>query len=154
RKSRNFLAWGSFSAALFKKFSFTSHRAMTFSPVKWVRLCPPRPPLPITAMLSFSIAPRARRNAGAPSTAAPAATLVWRKRRRGRVGRERGGGGEGGGRPKENARGAGAGEGEKVRRTKPRPGAPRQHLRPFPAGKNPPERGPETPPPPGGRGRG
>src|SRR5262245_5375011 len=54
------------------------------------RLAPPRPPLPMTAMLSLLLGSRARRKAGAPRRAAPAAAAPRRKPRRlGRARRER-----------------------------------------------------------------
>src|SRR5262245_42152058 len=77
RKSVNFFAAGYFAPAASSAFALTSHRATMFSEATLFRLEAPRPPVPMTAMLSLLVS-RARRKAGA-TTAAPAAA---RKRRR------------------------------------------------------------------------
>ena len=65
-----FAGLGCFTAAAFRFLSLTSQRATMFSPENLPRLLAPRPPVPIIAMLSFSLRLRARTMLGAEKAVA------------------------------------------------------------------------------------
>src|SRR5438128_817244 len=68
RKSENLFADGYLAAAALRLLALTSQRATMFSVETLAKLLPPRPPVPMTAMLSFELRFCPRRKAGAAPT--------------------------------------------------------------------------------------